>query len=204
MKKIKGGILLSRKKKIVVGVAMLVAIVASFFGGQTFSKYVTEVKGAGTANVASWSFKVNEKEEQIQNISLASTVNNETLVDNKIAPGTKGGFDIKIDGTGSDVGIDYKIVFSNERNKPTNLVFTYGNQKYSSISEIADAANGVINANDANKVKTIHIDWEWPYVTGENSTAIAANDKTDTNDGKNITNYTFDITVTGTQVMPNA
>ena len=183
---------------------MLLAIAVSFFGGQTFSKYVTEVKGAGTANVASWSFKVNENEEQIQNITLASTIDNETLIDNKIAPGTEGGFDIKIDGTGSDVGIDYKIAFSNEQNKPTNLVFTYEGQTYNSILEIAEAANGTINADDENKVKTVHIDWEWAYETGANSTDIAANDIIDTQDGKNITNYTFDVTVTGTQVMPNA
>lgn len=43
---------MSKKKKIIVIVAILSAIVISFLGGQTFSKYITEVKGTGSAQVA--------------------------------------------------------------------------------------------------------------------------------------------------------
>ena len=57
-----GGMLLSKKKKIILIVLSLVVLVATFFGGQTFSKYVTEVNGKGIANVAKWNFKVNESE----------------------------------------------------------------------------------------------------------------------------------------------
>ena len=39
-----------------------------------------------------WSFKVYGDNEQTQNVKLASTVDDNTLVDNKIAPGTKGSF----------------------------------------------------------------------------------------------------------------
>ena len=86
---------MSKKKKIIVIVAILSAIVISFLGGQTFSKYITEVKGTGSAQVAMWSFKVYGDNEQTQNVKLASTVDDNTLVDNKIAPGTKGSFSIK-------------------------------------------------------------------------------------------------------------
>ena len=144
---------MSKMKKIIIVAVILLALVLLFIGGNTFSKYVTEVNGKGVANVAKWSFKVNNNEAQIQTINLASSVDNTTLVDNKIAPGTSGNFEIKIDATGAEVGIN--------------------------------------------------IHWEWPYETGKDA-QIVANDKIDTQDGKNIAEYTFDVMVEGVQVVPQA
>ena len=193
---------MSKKKKIIVIVAILSAIVISFLGGQTFSKYITEVKGTGSAQVAMWSFKVYGDNEQIQNVKLASTVDDNTLVDNKIAPGTKGSFSIKIDGEGSDVGINYNIKVQNETQKPANLFYTYQGKTYTDLNELALTASGTINADDSNKVKEILVNWEWPYQTGSDEISKSKNDVQDTQDGKNISNYTFDIVVTGTQVIP--
>lgn len=193
---------MSKKKKIIVIVAILLAIVISFLGGQTFSKYITEVKGTGSAQVAMWSFKVYGDNEQTQNVKLASTVDDNTLVDNKIAPGTKGSFSIKIDGEGSDVGINYNIKVQNETQKPANLFYTYQGKTYTDLNELALTASGTINADDSNKVKEILVNWEWPYQTGSDEISKSKNDVQDTQDGKNISNYTFDIVVTGTQVIP--
>ena len=193
---------MSKKKKIIAIVAILSAIVISFLGGQTFSKYITEVKGTGSAQVAMWSFKVYGDNEQTQNVKLASTVDDITLVDNKIAPGTKGSFSIKIDGEGSDVGINYNIKVQNETQKPANLFYTYQGKTYTDLNELALEASGTINADDSNKVKEILVNWEWPYQTGSDEISKSKNDAQDTQDGKNISNYTFDIVVTGTQVIP--
>ena len=193
---------MSKKKKIIVIVAILSAIVISFLGGQTFSKYITEVKGTGSAQVAMWSFKVYGDNEQTQNVKLASTVDDNTLVDNNIAPGTKGSFSIKIDGEGSDVGINYNIKVQNETQKPANLFYTYQGKTYTDLNELALTASGTINADDSNKVKEILVNWEWPYQTGSDEISKSKNDVQDTQDGKNISNYTFDIVVTGTQVIP--
>ena len=193
---------MSKKKKIIAIVAILSAIVISFLGGQTFSKYITEVKGTGSAQVAMWSFKVYGDNEQTQNVKLASTVDDNTLVDNKIAPGTKGSFSIKIDGEGSDVGINYNIKVQNETQKPANLFYTYQGKTYTDLNELALEASGTINADDSIKVKEILVNWEWPYQTGSDEISKSKNDAQDTQDGKNISNYTFDIVVTGTQVIP--
>ena len=193
---------MSKKKKIIAIVAILSAIVISFLGGQTFSKYITEVKGTGSAQVAMWSFKVYGDNEQTQNVKLASTVDDNTLVDNKIAPGTKGSFSIKIDGEGSDVGINYNIKVQNETQKPANLFYTYQGKTYTDLNELALEASGTINADDSNKLKEILVNWEWPYQTGSDEISKSKNDAQDTQDGKNISNYTFDIVVTGTQVIP--
>ena len=195
---------MSKSKKIILILAILIAIVLSFIGGQTFSKYIAEVRGEGVAEVARWSFKVNGQAQEVQTINLASTCNNETLINNKIAPGTEGVFNIIVDGTGSDVGIEYNVKFENEMNKPQNLKFIYSGVTYDSITDLEDKLTGVINANAENKVTTMTVNWEWEYETGSDEDEILTNDKIDTQNAQDITNYTFDVVVTGTQVMPNA
>lgn len=192
------------KKKAVIIIAILVAIVLSFIGGQTYSKYVTEVRGDGTAQIATWDFKVNGQKEEVQTISLGSTYDSSTLVNGKIAPGTEGNFQIKVDATGSDVGIDYKIKFTDETTKPANLKFYYQEVEYNSILELGEALSGTINADDENKSKTFDIKWKWNYETGSNPTEVASNDKIDTQNAQEITNYEFDVIVSGTQVVPQA
>lgn len=193
---------MSKKKTALLVICILLAIILSFIGGKTFSKYVSEVKGTGTAEIANWVFKVNGKEDVVQNVNLLSTYNNETLINNKVAPGTSGSFNIVVDATGTEVGVDYRIQFLNESEKPQNLIFTYDDQQYTTIQDLEKDLSGTINANDENKTRTITINWEWQYETGENENEINQNDKIDTNNAKQLENYTFDIYVTGTQVMP--
>lgn len=193
---------MSKKKKIVLIIAILSCILLSFIGGQSFSKYVSEVRGDGIAEVATWSFKVNGQKEEVQTIQLGSTCNNETLVNNKIAPGTNGSFNIIVDGTGSEVGIDYNIKFENESTKPTNLKFIYDGKEYTSIAKLENDLSGTIYANDEDKTRTLIVNWKWDYETGSTESEIAQNDKIDTQNAQDIANYTFNVIVSGTQVVP--
>lgn len=195
---------MKKSKKIVLLVIAIVAITLLFVGGRAYAKYMARVTGQGTADIAAWSFKVNENEEKLQTISLKSTINNSSLVNNKIAPGTEGEFQIKLDATGSEVGINYVIKFENESQKPTNLKFTYDGKTYNSLKNLQQDLTGTINANDENKVKAITVGWNWKYETGNTAQEIASNDLIDTQDAKQMSNYTFDIIVTGTQVAPQS
>ena len=194
--------ILNKKKKLIVILAVLLAILLSFMVGKTFSKYVSEVRGDGMAEVATWSFKVNGQEEEVQTINLLSTYDNETLLDNKIAPGTEGNFNIMLDGTDSEVGIEYKVNIENETIKPTNLKFIYNDKEYDKIEDLANDLTGIINANDENKVRNLNIKWKWNYETGKNEQEIKTSDLQDTKDAKLIQNYKFDMIVSGTQVVP--
>ena len=149
--------LLKKNKKIVLIVIATIAISLSFVGGQAYAKYMSRVTGQGTADIASWSFKVNENEEKLQTISLKSTMNNATLTNNQIAPGTEGEFQIKLDATGSEVGINYIIKFENESQKPTNLKFTYDGKTYNSLTDLQQDLTGTINVNDENDVNIYDI-----------------------------------------------
>lgn len=177
-------------------------MIVAFIGGQNYSKYVTKVSGDGMAEIATWNFQVNGQKKEIQTIPLVSTCNNDTLANDKIAPGTSGCFNIMVDATGSEVGINYYITFVNESTKPSNLKFIYDNQEYSNISELETILSGTISANDKNKTRLFTIDWQWPYETGNSESEIADNDKIDTQNAEDIRTYTFSAIVSGTQVVP--
>lgn len=189
------------KKKILILLILLLIILVTLLGN-TYSKYITKVEGKGVIQVAKWAFLVNGQTATMTNINLAQTYNASTLIANRIAPGTRGSFDIVIDATGSEVEIDYDVKFLNQNNKPTNLKFNYNGNIVSSINELEQFLNGNIPANSNEKIKTFTIEWFWNYETGNTKEEIASYDAKDTQDGKTLDKYSFDVVVTGRQVEP--
>lgn len=192
-------------KKIIKNVSLILLIILlgiTFIIKGTHSKYINSVTGNGETEVAKWKFNVNGETEQIETIKLIDTYSEDTLSNGKIAPGTKGSFDLIIDATESEVGVEYNVDFKNEVNKPMNLKFTYGNQELDNLEDCEQYLSGIIDSNDNNKIRILTINWEWPYETGNQESTINQNDNIDTNDGINALDYTFDVVVTGTQVIP--
>ena len=189
------------KKKILIVLILLLIILVALLGN-TYSKYITKVEGRGVIEVAKWAFLVNGETATMTNINLAQTYDSNTLIANRIAPGTRGSFDIVIDASGSEVGIDYDVKFLNENNKPTNLKFNYNGNIVSSINELEDSLKGNIPADSNEKIKTFTIEWFWNYETGNTKEEIEKYDIYDTQDGKNLDKYSFDVVVTGRQVEP--
>ena len=118
--------------------------------------------------------------------------------------GTSGNFDLVIDATESEVGVQYVVDFKNETNKPENLKFTYKDKTFDEIEDYEDVFTGVIDADDTNKTRVLTVEWQWPYETETEDKTVAENDNTDTNNGLNALDYSFDVVVTGTQVIPNS
>ena len=178
---------------------LLTVATLGVLGGSTYSKYYTKIDGEGSATIARWSFKANNKTQKIENIKLTNTYNENKLLKKTIAPGTNGSFDIILDCTGSDVAIDYAVTFDNLENKPANLKFSYGGTTANSLEGLENVLKGRIGLNDS-RTKTLTINWEWQYETGSSDDVIAKNDEQDTQDaGKT---FTFDVIITGTQVNP--
>lgn len=185
-------------KKIGTVVMAILLIISIQAIGITYAKYIVGEKATGEAEIAQWAFQIKKEGEKTKNINLASTVNSNTLVDGKIAPGTSGQFVITLDATGAEVNATYSLQFSNEKNKPKNLSFTYQGKKYNSLSEIGEI-KGTIKYSDVVRTHGIPISWEWSYETGSTIKEIATNDKTDTENASTIDKYTFDVNVTATQ-----
>ena len=184
------------RKIVTLTIAILLVVLIQFIG-VTYAKYITSEKGSGHADIAKWAFEIVKDGEQTKTFQLLNSVNKDTLIDGKIAPGTSGTITIDIDGTGSDVDMDFDVKFTNEKNKPSNIVFTYGSNRYSSLTEIED----IVGHIEHNKPQTrrILINWVWKYNTGTKAEEISANDIIDTQDANTIDQYTFDVVVTATQ-----
>lgn len=178
--------------------AVVLCLVTTCLLGGTLARYTTEVSAKAKTTVAAWSFKAMNGDTALTNasvINLATTTYDETtLKTGMIAPGTKGTFDLKIDGTGSDVGISYSIKISKANTGsieiPTNLKFQIDGKDYT----LNELEQGTIAANAENKVITLPVTWEWPY--GAN---VADNVDGAAFDGGDLV---LDIVVTGEQVTP--
>ena len=187
-----------KNKKIIKILCAVLLLMSLGMTGYTYAKYVTQEKGNGSADIATWSFRIEKDEnEDVKTIRLADTSNKETLLNGKIAPGTSGQFYLKINAVGSEVAVDYKVTFENEKNKPDNIIFKYDGKTYSSLSEI-DAIQGTMGLTDY-KSQLIKVEWQWPYETGSAVNGIASGDKVDTQNGQDNLDYTFDVIATGTQ-----
>ena len=132
-------------------------------------------------------FDVQYKHTKLTGVNLLDTVDNKTLVYEKIAPGTSGGFDIVLK---SNQQIHYKIQFESENEKPEKLQFYTSNntKKYNTLEELGETLEGNIAQNEE---KIVPIFWEWIYEKSKES------DMQDTFDAQNIQQYNFLIYVQG-------
>ncbi len=131
-----------------------------------------------------YEFNVNSKSEKIQLVDLYSTTDN--LIKKKIAPGSKGEFNI---GLKTNKKSQYRIYFISKNNKPTNLKFEALENdnsicKANSLEELSNNLAGTIQKNE---LKVIKINWHWEY---------ESQGQQDTKDSK-IEKYEFEIHVEG-------
>ena len=138
-------------------------------------------------NVKTIYFHVQYQNRKLKTVNLTDTVDNKTLVYEKIAPGTSGRFDILLN---SNQNINYKIVFESENEKPTNLQFytLEDNKKYTTLEELGENLTGTISKNEQ---KNIPVYWEWIYEANQEQ------NKQDTLEAKRIREYHFLIYVQG-------
>ena len=128
-------------------------------------------------------FYVTYNETKFKSINLMDTIDKKTLVKEKIAPGTKGHFEIVLI---SNRDINYKIIFENLNEKPQNLIFSIkgSDREYNNLNELQQELIGNL---EKNKVKRIDVNWRWKY---ENN---LADNLQDTKDGINLDMYKFNI-----------
>lgn len=193
-----------RNIKIVLLAVLLILInIVVFMSGGSFSKYITQVEGSGVIRAAKWAFSVNGQTAALKTINLAQTCDASTLVDGKIAPGTSGSFDICIDATGAEVGIEYEVQVPSEGYIPENMKFSYNGNTSHTLSELVPYLKGTIDAQEENKTKVMTIEWEWPYEPDTtNLDTIKESDAKDTNDGEHLYQSRIDLVIVGKQVEP--
>lgn len=106
-------------------------------------------------------------------IELLQTIDIRTLVNKKVAPGTKGSFCVFLT---SNSNVNYEIEILDKNKKPRNFKFEI-NEKV-----------GIIKKNE---VKKVEINWEWPYEIN------VEENLQDTKDGESIGEFNFEICTIG-------
>jgi len=194
-----------KKRRLISLILILLIVIMSLGLFHTNAKYTSMVNGNVTTSVAKYVFNVTATDsydatDTIDNLILAQTCDEKTLINGKIAPGTSGSFDIVVDSTGAEVGINYEISFSNntEHDLPKNLVFTLDGDNW----DFDEKISGTIDANAESKIFNHTILWSWAYETADDEGNTIIGDTEDTKDGKNAFDYSFTVTATGTQSKP--
>ena len=190
-----------KKKKLSLFVLLFVIAIAGVFVVGTYAKYTSEISKAGTAQVAAWNFATDNAGTELT-FGIPATADANTLVANRIAPGTSGSFTINVKNT-SEVGADVTLALQSIANKPSNLKFyktRSENAPYTYSDELTpgDATNGVISGKLAAGTTTdtpVTFYWVWAYETTNG-------DGDDTTDGQTHANLSVTVKVTGTQIQP--
>lgn len=191
--------------KIFAILLLLVMLVLMLIVG-TYAKYTTEVEGSGSSVVSKWAWQINDvdvsKNDTEFRFNLFDTIkdtdgNAETDVKTtKIAPGTKGEFEIKVENLsevnayynltlketkGQDVSsakIEYSIIGTDEATDWTTAINTF------------NLTNTLLDMETGSKTTTIY--WRWAY------SPSVAQDNIDTTVGFAAANSASDVDKTVT------
>lgn len=160
-----------------------------------YAKYISKVEKTGTATVAKWAFSTDNTSGSVT-CTLDETYDPDTLVADKIAPGTSGKCPISVSNANSEVGIRYDIKPSTVTNQPTNLKFY---KEAAHTTEITDSTTVTGTLKPGAAATTVYVYWEWPYQDGTDTY-----DTADTTNGVSASTMTITFDVVGTQLQPVA
>lgn len=164
-----------------VSLVLLVTIIALILVAGTYAKYTSTAEGSATAVVAKWDIKAGKKGEVLTSLTegtltfdLFSTINDEStgtaetdVTARKIAPGTKGEFEIAIQNN-SEVTTQYAIDFTVTKGdsvRDANILFSTndGSTWTSDLTDITESeATKIAKEGGETSVKVM---WMWAYET---------------------------------------
>lgn len=179
--------------------AMVLTLVTASLVGGTFAKYTSTVTGAGTATVAKWNISLKNGSAEITEDAKTITLINDnpklTLDEGIVAPGAFGKLDLSVDGTGTQVDVEYTLKIDTTK-LPSNIKFYKGD---SAVPENEYKSTGISGKlTGATKTETIPVYWVWEDDGSNDAADLAAGTASTAG-----TATTFDITLTATQITDN-
>ena len=177
----------TNKYKITICILVLVLCV-SLMANVTVAKYISSVSGSSSAQVAMWSFEVNDVQmasatPQTMTVNLFDTIYEEDTVsaenhvaEGLIAPGTGGQFTVKIDNLSEvDAEFDLTLTETNSDNIPIQYSTDLSTWK-DSVSDLSIRGQ-FIDMKTGTYSVTLY--WRWCF---DGSTSEAHSGQTDTTD----------------------
>ncbi len=197
MRAISGG-KMSKKKKTMLVAAIVLGIAVLGLAAGVYAKYVASLTaGNGGVAIAKWAFS---DDNSNATVACPLNYNSNTLVDNRIAPGTSGTCTLELSNENSEVGVKYTLKATGVSGVPSNLVLTYTNDQ-NQVVNLTQGATVTGTMAPGETGKTFVVNWEWPYYTSD------ADDIEDTNNGiaggENGTKMVLNFSVSGEQVQPS-
>lgn len=187
--------------KIFAILLLLVMLVLMLIVG-TYAKYTTEIEGSDSSVVAKWAWQINDtdvsKSDTEFSFNLFDTIkdtdgNNETDVKTtKIAPGTKGGFEIKVENL-SEVNANYNLTLKETKGQDVSdakieysIIGTDEATDWTTDINTFNLTNTLLDMETGSNTLTVY--WRWAYSPSETQddadTAVgflAANSASDAN-----------------------
>ena len=186
----------------IFGILLLIVMLVLIMIVGTYAKYTTELEGSDSTVVAKWAWQINDSDVSKSDTEFAfnlfdtindtSDGNNETDVKStKIAPGTKGKFEIKVENLSevnanynltlketkgqdvSDAKIEYSIIGTDEATDWTTAISTF------------NLTNTLLDMESGSKTLTVY--WRWAY------SPSVAQDDADTDVGFAAANSASDV-----------
>lgn len=187
--------------KIFAILLLLVMLVLMLIVG-TYAKYTTELEGSASAVVAKWAWQINDadvsKNDTEFRFNLFDTIkdtadgNNEADVKStKIAPGTKGEFEIKVENL-SEVKANYNLTLKETKGQNVSnakieysIIGTDGATDWTTDINTFNLTNILLDMETGSKTLTVY--WRWAY------SPSVAQDDTDTAVGFAAANSASDV-----------
>ena len=194
-----------KRSSLLILVLLLLVGLSSVYVASTYAKYTETLdEKTGTANIAHWEFGKENNSGKVT-FALERTYNANTLVADKIAPGTAGDFTIKLKNANTETGVHYKlgILFEeiDDEYLSSGLKF-YKDQSKTTEITASTFIEGDLNAADATETP-IKIYWAWEYEATGDKNAVEARDSEDTTIGmKDAPKLEIPIEIIGTQIQP--
>jgi len=178
--------------------------------GGTFAKYTTAASGSSNATVANWSIRANDQEIAVSpqigyNFAVFDTINDadgesteQDVVDNRIAPGTGGSFDMTVQNK-SEVSAKYSIALTETNELKVPIQYSLdGTNWYDSISKISEdkLTDLVLQTNSSKVTHTLY--WRWAFDSSTANAPALQNDASDSQIGHPADGSTAKVIVTAT------
>ena len=144
-----------------------------------------------------YNFKISYKNLDFKSLNLVDTIDKNTLIYEKIAPGTSGSFNILLY---SNQNLKYRIEFHSINDKPKNLKFMAlkNNQILEETNTLEELSRRLVGCINKDENINITIKWYWNYEDKKNEEAT---DIQDTKDVKKIKKYQFDVYALGEEII---
>ena len=178
----KGGNKAMKKKnynsiKIFAILLLIVMLVLMMIVG-TYAKYTTEVEGSDSAVVAKWAWQINDDDVSKNDTEFAFNLfdtikdtadgNNETDVKaTKIAPGTMGAFEIKVENL-SEVNANYNLTLKETKGQDVSnakieysIIGTDEATDWTTAINTFNLTNTMLDMETGSKTLTVY--WRWVY-----------------------------------------